>query len=107
MFHLARQTIQNWESGASAMPTTLAGACEVWTDRLRKQRADLGPVTLIYADAPMFVSPYGRRGKVAMLQQEPYATNAAALARVRILGPTGLPRTVHHREGSPAAVESG
>jgi hypothetical protein len=57
----------------------------VWTDRLKKEIPDLGPVTLIYADAPMFIAPYGPRGRIAQLRQEPYATNAAALARVRIL----------------------
>ena len=84
-FGVKRNTIQNWESGATALPSTMDGAVEVWTDRLKKELAHLGPVTLIYADAPMFVPPYGPRGKMAMLQQEPYATNAAALARVRIL----------------------
>jgi transposase len=85
LFGVKRNTIQNWEAGATALPGTLEGACEIWTDRLRKQIPDLGPVTLIYADAPMFVAPYGPRGKMAMMQQEPYATNAAAIARVRFL----------------------
>lgn len=85
MFGVKRNTVQNWESGATALPTTLEGACEVWTDRLRKQLAALGPVTLIYADAPMFIQPYGPRGRMAMMQQEPFATNAAALARVKRL----------------------
>lgn len=84
-FGVKRQTVQNWESGTTPLPATLDGACEVWSDRLRKEMADLGPVTLIYADAPMFVPPYGPRGRMAMLQQEPYATNAAALARVQVL----------------------
>lgn len=84
-FGVKRNTIQNWENGGTALPGTLAGACEVWTDRLKKEIPELGPVTLIYADAPMFVAPYGPRGKMAMLQQEPYATNAAAIARVRLL----------------------
>jgi transcriptional regulator with XRE-family HTH domain len=84
-FGVKRNTIQNWESGASALPTTLDGACEVWSNRLKKELADIGPVTLIYADAPMFINPYGPRGRVASLRQEPFATNAAALARVKVL----------------------
>jgi hypothetical protein len=47
--------------------------------------ADIGPVTLIYADGPMFVDPYGPRRRIASLRQEPYPTNAAALARVQRL----------------------
>jgi hypothetical protein len=57
----------------------------VWGDRLRKEVAGIGPVTLCYTDGPMFVDPYGPRRKMAMLQQEAYPTNAAALARVRII----------------------
>jgi hypothetical protein len=86
MFSVSRNTVQNWESGASALPSTLSMGCEVWNDRLKKQTAELGPVTLFYADGPMFIDPYGpRRGRPAALHQEPYPTNAAALARVRIL----------------------
>jgi hypothetical protein len=52
---------------------------------LKKEMAEIGPVTLIYADAPMFIDPYGPRRRVASLRQEPYPTNAAALARVQHL----------------------
>jgi transcriptional regulator with XRE-family HTH domain len=84
-FGVTRNTIQNWESGASALPGTIDGACQVWEDRLRKELAEIGPVTLVYADGPMFIDPYGPRRRPAMLQQEAYPTNAAALARVQIL----------------------
>jgi transposase len=84
MFGVTRNTIQNWEAGLTAMPSTLEMGCEVWTDRLRKQMADLGPVTLIYSDGPMFINPYGPR-HIAQLKQEPFPTNAAALARVKRL----------------------
>lgn len=85
MFNVSRNTVQNWESGGTSVPSTLNLACEVWNDRLKKQMAHIGPVTLCYADGPMFVDPYGPRSRPAMLQQEPYPTNAAALARVKIL----------------------
>jgi hypothetical protein len=84
-FGVSRNTVQNWESGPSALPGTLGDACKVWEDRLKKEIAEIGPVTLCYADGPMFIDPYGPRRKLAMLQQEPYPTNAAALARVKII----------------------
>jgi transcriptional regulator with XRE-family HTH domain len=83
-FSLSRNTIQNWESGASPLPSTIEGACTAWEDRLKKEMADIGPLTLIYADGPMFVDPYGPR-RMAILQQEAFPTNAAALARVQLL----------------------
>jgi transposase len=82
-FRVSRNTVQNWESGPSTLPGTLADACAVWEDRLKKEVAEVGPVTLCYADGPMFVDPYGPRQKLAMLRQEPYPTNAAALARIK------------------------
>src|ERR1700730_6189031 len=85
MFNVSRNTVQNWEGGATAKPSTLGMACEVWNDRLKKQMAEIGPVTLFYADGPMFIDPYGPRNRPATLQQEPYPMNAAALARVKIL----------------------
>jgi hypothetical protein len=63
----------------------MADLCEVWSERLRKEVAETGPVTLCYTDGPMFVEPYGPRRKLAMLQQEAYPTNAAALARVKMI----------------------
>jgi transcriptional regulator with XRE-family HTH domain len=82
---VSRNTVQNWEYGLSPLPGSLADACEVWGNRLRKEIAELGPVTLCYTDGPMFVDPYGPRRKLAMLKQEPYLTNAAAIARVKII----------------------
>ena len=57
-YNLSRNTIQNWETGVTALPSTVEGACVVWEDRLKKELAALGPVTLIYSDAPMFIDPY-------------------------------------------------
>ncbi len=79
---VTRTTVQNWESGATPVPTSVAAACSIWERRLRQENPGLGPVTLIFADAPMFVDPYGPRGRLATIQQEAYACNAAAIARV-------------------------
>src|ERR1700733_9317889 len=84
-FGVTRNTIQNWESGATALPSTVESACSVWGDRLKKEIAELGPVTLCYADGPMWIDPYGPRRDVASLQMEPYPTNSAALARIRMI----------------------
>jgi Helix-turn-helix len=84
-FGVSRNTIQNWESGATAMPNMIGDACSVWGDRLKKELAELGPVTLCYADGPMWIDPYGPRTKLASIELEPYPTNSAALARVRMI----------------------
>jgi hypothetical protein len=60
-------------------------ACTFWERRLKQENPGVGPVTLIFADAPMFVDPYGPRGRTAMLHQEPYPSNTAAIARVLAL----------------------
>ena len=105
-FGVTRNTVQNWESGPSALPGTLGDACKVWEDRLRKEIAEIGPVTLCYTDGPMFIDPYGPRRKLAMLQQEPYPTNAAALARVKIsLEPAGCPWPIHNGKVRRESVE--
>src|SRR5580700_472130 len=82
---VTRTTIQNWESAATPIPQAVDTSCEIWEKRLKQENPDLGPVTLVYSDGPMFVNPYGPRRRPAMMQQEPYPTNAAALARVQQL----------------------
>ena len=84
-FGVTRTTVQNWESGATPISQSVANSCEIWGHRVRQIQRDLGPVTLIYADGPMYIDPYGPRGRPAMMQQEVFPTNAAALARVREL----------------------
>lgn len=79
---VSRSTIQNWESGATAIPESVATACAIWERRFKQESPMLGPVTLVYADGPMFVDPYRPRPRLAMMQQEPFQSNAAALARV-------------------------
>jgi DNA-binding transcriptional regulator YiaG len=88
---VTRNTIQNWENGTTALPGMLDQACAVWEDRLNKEMADLGPVTLCYADGPMWVDAYRPRNRLPSLQLEPYPTNSAALARVsEIWGQEGV-----------------
>jgi transcriptional regulator with XRE-family HTH domain len=84
-FGVTRNTIQNYESGTSALPIPIRQAYAVWDDQLKKEMAELGPVTLCYANGPMWVDPYRPRNQFPMLHQEPFATNAAALARVRMI----------------------
>jgi DNA-binding XRE family transcriptional regulator len=82
---VTRTTIQNWEGGVTPIPQAVEMSCELWEARLKQENPDLGPVTLIYSDGPMFVNPYGPRRPLAMMRQEPYPTNTAALARVQQL----------------------
>jgi DNA-binding XRE family transcriptional regulator len=79
---VTRTTIQNWESGATPIPQAVETACTTWERRLKQENPTLGPVTLIFADGPMFIDPYGPRRPLAMMHQEPYQSNAAAIARV-------------------------
>jgi hypothetical protein len=82
---VTRTTVQNWESGTTPIPRAVDMSCEIWEHRLKQENPNLGPVTLIYSDGPMFVNPYGPRRRPAMMHQEPYPTNTAAIARVQQL----------------------
>lgn len=82
---VTRTTIQNWEAAATPIPQAVETSCQIWEKRLKQENPDLGPVTLIYADGPMFINPYGPRRRPAIMQQEPYQTSASALARVQQL----------------------
>ncbi len=82
-FKVSRNTVQNWETGAAPISRAVDMGAEFWEHEHRK-RDDYGPVTLVYADGSLFVNPYGPR-RLAMMQREPYKTNAEALARVREL----------------------
>lgn len=85
-FRVTRMTVQNWESSADkTIPAAVEMYCDVWEARLKQETPDLGPVTLVYSDGPMFVNPFGPRQRLAMMHQEPYSTNAWALARVQRL----------------------
>jgi hypothetical protein len=69
----------------SPIPQAVDMSCATWEARLKQEDPNLGPVTLVYTDGPMFVNAYGPRRRPAMMQQEPYPTNAAAIARVQQL----------------------
>jgi hypothetical protein len=84
-FGVTRTTIQNWEAQSGALPQTVENGCKIWDRRLRQQDPARGPLTLVYADGPMFVDPYGPRRRLAMMKQEPHPSNAAVLARVQML----------------------
>jgi len=84
-FKVTRTTVQNWESGATPITQLVEMSCEIWEPRLRQEDPNFGPVTLIYTDGPMFIDPYAPRQRLAMMQQEPHPSNAAALARVQKL----------------------
>jgi DNA-binding transcriptional regulator YiaG len=75
-------TVRNWETEATPIPTAVELLWEVWEPRFRQEDPLYGPLTLIYSDGPMFIDPQGPRQPLAMMQQEPYLTNAAAIARV-------------------------
>jgi DNA-binding XRE family transcriptional regulator len=85
-FRVSRTTVQNWESGANPITQAVEMGCQVWAPRLKQEDHDLGPLTLIYTDGPMFVDPYGAPPRQpAMIRQESHPTNAAAVTRVQKL----------------------
>jgi len=85
-FRVSRTTVQNWETGANPITEAVEMGCRIWTPRLKQENPDLGPVTLIYTDGPMFLDPYGPpRSRPAMIRQESLPTNAAAITRVQKL----------------------
>jgi DNA-binding XRE family transcriptional regulator len=86
-FGVSRTTVQNWEGGGGLSPVsqTVEMGCQIWEARLKQENPNLGPVTLVYSDGPMFVNPYGPGSRPAMMDREPYPTNAAAIARVQLL----------------------
>jgi DNA-binding XRE family transcriptional regulator len=102
-FGVTRNTIQNYESGATPLPSTIKQAVAVWEDHFKKESADLGPVTLCYADGPMWVDANRPRKRSPMLRQEAYPTNSAALARVRMIwgGEDVHGPFIMERSGSP------
>ena len=74
-------TLRSWESEPGAIPVRAEMLWGVWEHRFQQESPHIGPVTLIYTSGPMFIDPQGPRRPLAMMQQEPYLTNAAALAR--------------------------
>jgi DNA-binding XRE family transcriptional regulator len=84
-FGVTRNTVQNWENSTTGLPTTIDLAFTAWEDRFKKETAERGPVTLCWADGPVWVDAYRPRNRAPSLRQEPYPTNSAALARIKMI----------------------
>lgn len=68
---VTRSTINNWERGATRIPKAIDLACHELTRRW-KQRADFGPVNLVYSDGRM-------SSRVSRLRCELFSNNDAAI----------------------------
>jgi hypothetical protein len=75
-----RGTIQNWERGNTRIPKSIELACQELT-RQWKQRPEFGPITLVYADSPIWQQANGLHN-VSILQSERHSTNDAAIEQV-------------------------
>lgn len=78
---VSRSTVQNWASGATPISHVAEQVLGTLEHRLLQENGGLGPVTLTYADGPMWLDARAPR-RMAMLQMEPFRTNSAALGRV-------------------------
>ena len=101
---LSRGAVQYWESEVRPIPVAVELACQELLRR-SKQRPDFGPVTLLYAGAPIaeLIFPSGD----LVLLCEPHPNNGSALARVTELMETedlSLPLIV---EGDGTVIWSG
>ena len=76
---LGRAAVQLWENEIGPVPRTVELACqELW--RHWKQRAEFGPVTLLYADDPIWQQASPPNG-VLLLQCERHPNNESAIKR--------------------------
>jgi DNA-binding XRE family transcriptional regulator len=76
---LRRAGLQHWESEKVPISKSVELACDELTERW-KQRPEFGPVTLMYADEPVWPGPdHSARRLFALC--ELYATTEAALQR--------------------------
>ncbi|WP_439402872.1 helix-turn-helix domain-containing protein [Bradyrhizobium sp. DASA03068] len=82
---VSRTTIQSWENMEGELPQAAANIRHIWDRRLKQESALHGPLTLVYATAPMFVDAYRPHAQRAVMIQEPHPNNAAVLARVQQL----------------------
>jgi hypothetical protein len=74
-------TLRNWEGEAEQIPPRAEMLWGAWERRFQQESPHLGTVTLIYTDGPMFIDPQGPQRPLAMMRQEPFITNASAVAR--------------------------
>lgn len=76
---LGRAAVQLWENEIRPVPLAVELACqELW--RHWKQRSEFGPVTLLYADDPIWQQVSAPDG-VLLLQCERHANNESAINR--------------------------
>lgn len=82
-----RSTIQNWERGFTRVPRIVELACQQIT-RKWKQCPEFGPVSLVYADEPIWAMPHdSTRG--LFVQCELYPNNEVAIRQgLRLSGRT-------------------
>lgn len=78
-----RGTIQNWERGATRISKAAELACQELTRRW-KQHCTFGPVTLVYADNPLWQRAEGLY-QVPVLLCERYSNNDGALEQASSL----------------------
>jgi DNA-binding XRE family transcriptional regulator len=75
----SRAAVQLWENEIRPVPLAVELACqELW--RHWKQRPDFGPVTLLYADDPIWQQASPPSG-VLLLQSERHPNNESAIKR--------------------------
>ena len=82
---VTRSTIQNWERELTNVPEAVSVSCRFWERRINQENPNFGPLTLLYSNCPLFVDACSSQRRPATIQQEPYLTNAVALARVQQL----------------------
>jgi len=76
-----RGAIQHWESERVPISKAVELACEELTRRW-KQRPEFGPVTLLYANEPVWPGPHDPPIRRLFVRYELYADNETALQRV-------------------------
>jgi transcriptional regulator with XRE-family HTH domain len=76
---LRRAAVQHWESERVPISKDVELACDELTERW-KRRPEFGPITLMYADEPVWPGPDDSARRL-FVQCELYANNEAALQR--------------------------
>src|SRR5579883_707139 len=84
---LSRGAVQYWESDLRPVPRAVELACQELLRRW-KQRAEYGPVTLLYSDGPISAVDCRPSGDL-VLRCEPHPDNESALDRIVRLSETG------------------
>ena len=80
MLGLSRGAVQYWESEIRPVPLAVELACQELL-RQSKLRSEFGPVTLLYADAPISLADRPPCGDL-VLRCEPHPDNESALSQI-------------------------